>query len=401
MTPVRLTSHRVTLTRLGQVVRAFLLAAIIPASVAVAVSGLWSVGLAALLIAVGGALLMILERRRPGGDAYLADEGLRLTSGPLTYLVRRKQVLDAYVGDVNNVVLLLSDGREVDVVPEAAADARAMLEHLGATLERRTLTAPLRGVLGRFTKTLLTLLLAPMLLSFALFALHVPASVFGWVVLFGTLAAALTIPARLSPRVEIGADGVRLLGGLRARFIAYRDMIAVEHATHAAVGGGGALLLTTKQGPVLLPVIGQSPEQVEALRARVARGIAGAQGEGEGVLALDRGGRAIGAWREALARVASAAGGFRDAMLTREQIEAVLADASAPVERRTGAALALRVVAGDDASARIRVAAETCASPHARVALEAAAEDAIDDAALDEALEREAAARGDAREPVR
>jgi hypothetical protein len=55
-------------------------------------------------------------------------------------------------------------------------------------------------------------------------------------------------------------------------------------------------------------------------------------------------------------------------------------------EERVGAALALRIADPASGAARVRVAAQCCLDPSVRAALEAAAAEEIDDAAIDRAL---------------
>lgn len=64
-----------------------------------------------------------------------------------------------------------------------------------------------------------------------------------------------------------------------------------------------------------------------------------------------------------------------------------------PAERRVGAAPALSGADDDDTRERLRVAADTCASPRLRVALDVIAAAAPDDEAIEAALAEEADAR--------
>jgi hypothetical protein len=70
----------------------------------------------------------------------------------------------------------------------------------------------------------------------------------------------------------------------------------------------------------------------------------------------------------------------------------VVKDGDAPPGRRIGAALALGSSGHPEAREKIRAAAEACASQGVRVALERAAEDDLDDATLERALEEAAEA---------
>ncbi|KYF52930.1 hypothetical protein BE08_00315 [Sorangium cellulosum] len=74
------------------------------------------------------------------------------------------------------------------------------------------------------------------------------------------------------------------------------------------------------------------------------------------------------------------AGDYRATGLTPEDVLHSLDDASAPPERRIGAALLLRVTGYPEAQSLIRVAAESTADDELRAALERAAEDELDEA---------------------
>ncbi len=97
-------------------------------------------------------------------------------------------------------------------------------------------------------------------------------------------------------------------------------------------------------------------------------------------------------WRAALDEVALGERGFRGAAVPDDELYEILQDPAAPLGRRVGAALVLRRRDGD-ARARIRVAAETSVEPRIRVALEAAADDDIDEQAIERALGKAQARR--------
>jgi hypothetical protein len=126
-------------------------------------------------------------------------------------------------------------------------------------------------------------------------------------------------------------------------------------------------------------MIGQSTEQIHALARRIEEGRARhAKSQAHPLELLDRNGRSILKWQKSV-RTAML-GGFRDVALGRNDLEEILADPKAPLERRIGAALALREE--QEGRARIRIAAETAADAGVRAALEAASHEEIDEAAL-------------------
>ncbi len=101
---------------------------------------------------------------------------------------------------------------------------------------------------------------------------------------------------------------------------------------------------------------------------------------------LDRNGRSAAAWRAAMRELLDAPGSYREQAVTRDALVEVLESPAAPVERRMAAALALAGAVDGDGPARIRVAAAACADERVRVALSLAADDGLDDAAMEEAL---------------
>jgi hypothetical protein len=108
--------------------------------------------------------------------------------------------------------------------------------------------------------------------------------------------------------------------------------------------------------------------------------------------ALDRAGRPLSAWREALASLLEGTRAYREEPIDRRTLVRVLADVDVPAERRIAAAIALAPQGGDTAE-RIREAAAASASEPLRVALERAADGTIDDETVDQAVTHERTAR--------
>jgi len=126
-----------------------------------------------------------------------------------------------------------------------------------------------------------------------------------------------------------------------------------------------------------------------AVRSRIEELVAGqAASVARGVSALSRGERSVSAWREQIARLANRETGFRDAAIGAADLERVLQDASAPVDHRVGAALALRVAYPEVARVRIHVAADGAANEELRAALLATAEVDVDEETIERATAR-------------
>lgn len=205
----------------------------------------------------------------------------------------------------------------------------------------------------------------------------------GLVWLASFVVTLLALRRRARPAVlTLGSDGLRVddRRGLRALPLAEIASCRAE---------GRALVVELESGEV--ERIEAGPAADEAALAGLARSVrerlARAEGRPEArAERFTRGGRSVGAWREALAALGQ--GGAYRSGDERAAAERVLDDPAASPEARVGAAVAL--ARADDAGARrVRVAAEGVASPALRVALARAAEGEIEEAALEEA-EREA-----------
>ncbi len=105
-------------------------------------------------------------------------------------------------------------------------------------------------------------------------------------------------------------------------------------------------------------------------------------------MAVERGGRSVSEWIAHLREIAGRQeGGMRQAPVLRSHLWSMLADPAASMRDRAGAAVALSHGADEEPATkeRLRVMAQSVASPKLRVAIEAAAEGA--DARLERALE--------------
>ena len=252
---------------------------------------------------------------------------------------------------------------------------------------RRTLRMKLGSALP---VDLLTLLLAPFVFG--------PMTA-GSGMLSVALTMALTVGLLLLLRrlvgpaeVIVGADGVLVRQGSAARFVPFHRVAKVDIAP--AAPGGPVIFRLTDGSAVEARARWMSDDDREALAARISDARrAWAEGEaGEGALArVERRGRSAAAWREAMREV-TAADGYRESGVTREALVEVVESPSVTVERRMGAALALSGTDDDELRHRVRIAAEACADERVRVALALAADGALDDDAMEEALAGEAEA---------
>ncbi len=207
--------------------------------------------------------------------------------------------------------------------------------------------------------------------------------------------------------IVVGKDGIALKYGGTDRFIAFGAIDRVE-ATDA--GATLTLIGDERVAVEILPVpradvpAGSLTPQLSAWRRdRLLQLLQeGMLPDGPELVRaaalLERRGRTVRAWRLALSELVSeASGGYRTAMLPKEQALAVLEDGHAPGELRIGAALALTeggrpgehtLPRGVDpeTALRLRIAVETCVNQDVRTALRDAIYGDLEDETLDRAM---------------
>ncbi|MGO9715257.1 MAG: hypothetical protein ACLQBL_40795 [Polyangiaceae bacterium] len=165
---------------------------------------------------------------------------------------------------------------------------------------------------------------------------------------------------RLASRVAVGLDGVHVRGTSRAKFFAYRDLDAVRTK--------GSDLELVRRGRVVLrlQLHGEDASRRDAVLARISEHIARVK-EGRGATTA---GLVSSATKETLERVAHGGADYRMAAVTREELWALVEGPEIEASARRAAAEALVKSSGEAERARLRVAAERCAEPQVRVALE-------------------------------
>jgi hypothetical protein len=213
-----------------------------------------------------------------------------------------------------------------------------------------------------------------------------------WLALAIAITTAWSLGTR-PPSFEVGADGLSIRRAFGPRFIPFSDLASVDP-------GPASLTLRFRNGrSELLRVPAGDHQQVEALAHRLRLGIAAESEEGGAARTalLSRERRSVGEWRASLRAMLVGDAGYRRAPLTIDELDRALTSAGTSNEVRLAAALGLRAIDAPDAAARIRIAAEACAQPRVRVALQRVADEEEAeraDAAVEEAIRELAPTEG-------
>jgi hypothetical protein len=307
-------------------------------------------------------------------------------------------------GVFDQVSLLLRSAQVITFTVERRKDALAMLEAAGVDPRERAirigLCEPGPWTLGlrlraHARRTLQLLALSLPLSAIAMHLLPAPTAL-------GLLAASALVAAlglleamaRVArpPVVTVGGEGLHIEALAHRRFVPLERIERAEATTRGVVlslAGGEELVLPIAvkgDGAYLNDPDLQDARRVvlmEALRRSIERF---GRSRGPHIAAVERHGRDLAAWaraaREALGR------DYRSASYTADALAQLACSPRATREHRIGATLALADHGDPSISARLRVAARTCADPELEAALEAAARTALDEELLDRALRR-------------
>ena len=202
--------------------------------------------------------------------------------------------------------------------------------------------------------------------------------------------------------VTVGADGLHVRWMRRKRFIPYRTIVRVVPAfgqLRVVLSDGTTLRIrgqrrsfTPRTRPDHRAMVDRLSTAIEEhlARSRVQEAVAqlpSPQADGAGWL------------RELEAVQVGVEGSYRRAVVSDETLWRVVDDASLDARMRAGAAVALRKVLDEAGRARLRVVAESTASPKLRVALRAASD--AEEKGLAESLESLTADDDDRAQPRR
>ncbi|NUO52249.1 MAG: hypothetical protein HOV80_25630 [Polyangiaceae bacterium] len=192
--------------------------------------------------------------------------------------------------------------------------------------------------------------------------------------------------------IEVGSDGVTIKRALGDRFLPHASTAKVwaqgkqvffRDTSGALTSAGGSLAQAgAEDGAHAAPTALAAVHRIEEAR----RAASGEQVPEQLAAQLDRDGQSVESWRRDLVDVMAPDAGYRSAALSPDDVEKVLADPYAPIDRRIGAAVALKAARVPGAPERIRVAAGATSNDELRSALEQVAETRGDQEAENEAI---------------
>ena len=193
-------------------------------------------------------------------------------------------------------------------------------------------------------------------------------------------------------RVSVGADGIRLRHPLqRARFVPFAAIEGAEtDGTDVTMrlndgeilrvhspAGANAKRRGFLSGPIALSDrVLEARKLVERIEEQLAMRRARANADAP---VFARAGRETDAWLREVAGATEANASYRTPAVPADELWRIVEDTAAPATARAGAAAALRQALDDDGRVRLRAAADACAAPRLRVALEMVASTDDDD----------------------
>jgi Bacterial PH domain len=342
---------------------------------------------------------------RARGEVLLGEAGVSAVIRRVTRSYGPGRVVDGWIdepGEVTSVVLRMRGGDVISIEVPTLLEARAVLLAAGVAAEQQVLKMrlanamtqlPVGGCIAALGSFFLPI--AGIIATIGLFASPMGSRAQGTSALILaaiTLVFALLVRALIPPRVVIGTDGIaveRMFGRTFVRHSRVTEVSSRRGAVVLQVRGGRSLALPTgHRYASLRSRAEESPHTALRNRIEEARAAGRSRSSPSACAAdLDRGGRSLDAWRRHLRGLVSTES-YRRASVGKEEIAAVLEDASAPPQRRVAAALIL--AEGDDAAIKLRIAdvVRTCADESLRAALEAAAQGEITEADLSPLLRR-------------
>lgn len=192
----------------------------------------------------------------------------------------------------------------------------------------------------------------------------------------------------MGSQVTIGTDGIKVRDGVFSQFIAWSDVVSTSVQQPTSVTGHPHLIIDTRLGKRhSIWIGGDQGTDPSTMLARIdeARAVAAASKSEVPPQLLAREGRSIRDWAAALVNLLDSDAGYRSQNVDPTTLLRLVRDAAAPIEQRIAAALALSQK--ESTRAQVRVVAEATANEHVRVALESAAAGALDEHAVEQAIQ--------------
>jgi hypothetical protein len=302
----------------------------------------------------------------------------------------------------SSVALRMKDGTLHELELDEPNGAEPLLDRLGLSLDRRALRMPL-ATGSRWGSAALALGLGGLVFAFSAVALAGAQDLMLGISFVKCITMMLFVGAFLGSaiglkrsldrldngEVVVGLDGIVIRDKGLARFVPMAELVQADAV--------GSKVVVRRQPPsggaheiIEIPVAcagdgdtSRADAVVDALRRAIERRPSQPSTAGE---ALDRGPKSLRAWRAQLAGVSRADASYRSVALGTEELGALVLDASAPPDRRVGAALALASTAPTEARDLVRIAIPAVADDDLRASLEAAAEGEIDSTSLSRSM---------------
>lgn len=324
-------------------------------------------------------------RARPVARTVRASaQGVRVDD---RFIPRRTIVEGWYQPKLNgeSTVRLFDKGKRIlfEAKVEDEDQARSILRALGLDASQKRVqfrvASPVATSQFRVFGSCLALAMVSSILGNALHVAWNPLLFFGPMLLGGLLAS---VPGKIT----VGLDGILQQWFFWKRFTplhAIRNVMTEgEREIRIAMIEGKDQVIAVSTQKRWGGVYTERRNMIVA-RMREAMAASRAPGRGVDVTALvARGTRSLEEWKKGLAALESGDSGYRQAALREEDLWRIVEDPRASSDARAGAAMLLRKGLDEAGRARVRVAAETTASPHLRIALEKASDGAGDDEAL-------------------